>query len=415
MKPRLLVLSPYLPFPLNSGGNSAQFRLLKHLINYCDITICTEGTSQNLKGLSGLQSHFPTIQFLIVPQPYFKRKYLQLKSIIWRFLVPLLARLLKSTNSTNSYQNQIDKAINTSISNELLTFLSCQDLSLFDCIQVEFYEYLTAITTLSKHPNVVFIHHEVRFEVIGKLAMAQEVGNAAFTSINAIALHEIALLNKYRQIVVFSESDKDILVSNGLTSQAHVIPIPYLGPSCTVDKKHKEPPQLIFLGGYNHFPNFDGLIYFHKSIWPFVKQHFPHLQLTVIGNWPKSIRNAIHCDSDFTFLGFIDSLAEQLENSILIVPIRIGSGMRIKILDAVACGAAVISTPVGIDGIPLEHDSDCIIAETPNEFSQAIISLLNNPQIMASMANSAQRTLSEKLNANKIVQTRMALITNQAL
>lgn len=414
MKYRLLIITPYLPYPLNSGGNSAQYRLLKSLVNYCDITLCTEGTNQNLKGLPGLKASLPSINYQIVSQPFFKRWFLQFKSLVWKLLIPIYKRLFKSTNTSNTFQSQIGKALNSAISRELSSFLSSQDLSYYHCIQVEFFEYLNAIEVLANHSNVVFIHHEVRFEVIRKQAISLRIQQQTIQDfIQPIISHEISLLNRYRELVVFSESDKETLLYNGLGINARVIPIPYIAPSPLPSVQTNTKPHLVFLGGYNHFPNFDGLKYFHDEVWPIIRKQRPELSLNVIGNWPSVVQKTFQGNANFVFTGFIENLSDQLFNSILIVPIRIGSGIRIKILDAISSGAAVITTQAGLEGIPLKHNVDCLIAETPTDFLQAINILLSNPQYLTTLVNSAQKTLENELNIDRIINARLSIIANQ--
>lgn len=105
--------------------------------------------------------------------------------------------------------------------------------------------------------------------------------------------------------------------------------------------------------------------------------------------------------------GYVKDLHSFLQGSIFLVPIRIGSGMRMKILDAVLAGIPFITTTKGVEGIDFCHKQECLIADTPEKLSTAIIHLAQNPQEQEKLAKQAAEQLQNLYNPSKMLVQRM--------
>ena len=185
---------------------------------------------------------------------------------------------------------------------------------------------------------------------------------------------EIGLLNNCDAVVTLSKTDAQKLLNEGVhvpiyTSFAVV-------NECYNINSNNEDHVLSFVGPSIHSPNDIGLKWFLENCWSDLSKINPSYQLKIIGQWSEDKQNEIRQKyKNVEFLGFVPNLAEALNNTIMIVPITVGSGIRMKILEAASLGIPFVSTTVGAEGLPFENGRDCFKADTPESFVKAIVDL----------------------------------------
>jgi glycosyltransferase involved in cell wall biosynthesis len=141
-------------------------------------------------------------------------------------------------------------------------------------------------------------------------------------------------------------------------------------------------------------PNVDGVEYFCSQVWPAIKVEVPQARLRIVGRNPdRRVQNLAASDASIEVTGRVPSVVEHLRQSaVVIVPLRIGGGTRLKIYEAMATAKAVVSTTVGAEGLDVHHGRDIILADDPGSFSQAVIMLLRDPDLRRRYENSAAET-----------------------
>ena len=142
--------------------------------------------------------------------------------------------------------------------------------------------------------------------------------------------------------------------------------------------------------------NKDAVLYFWRDIFPILKKKHPHVRITFLGTSPpEEISRAAQEDARVNVTGFVDDIRPYLKQAaVMVVPIRIGSGTRLKILDAMAMGKAIVSTSVGCEGLAVTHGKDILIADAPGDFADRTVELLTNKDIRTKLQYNA-RCLSE--------------------
>lgn len=108
-------------------------------------------------------------------------------------------------------------------------------------------------------------------------------------------------------------------------------------------------------------------------------------------------------------MGYVEDLREYLNGSIVLVPIRIGSGMRMKILDAVSSMASFVTTTKGVEGIDLRHNEECLIADSATDFAAAVIRLEADKKLQVRLATQALKRLRELYNPQEMLERRLAV------
>lgn len=157
-------------------------------------------------------------------------------------------------------------------------------------------------------------------------------------------------------------------------------------------------PVLLFLGGMDWYPNRDAVEYFAGDILPKIRSSFPEARFVVAGrNPPAQFIEKFRYDPRIEFTGTVPDMRPYLAAArLVIVPLRIGGGTRIKILEACAAGKPVISTTIGAEGLNLEAGKEIILADEPARFASSVIDLLRDPDRSESLARSARTAVLER-------------------
>ena len=192
---------------------------------------------------------------------------------------------------------------------------------------------------------------------------------------------------------VCSAEDKDTLQQ--FCPEARVVVVPN-GVDIETFKPSGEretPNSLIYVGGLSWFPNRDAIMFFYREIWPLLKNELPGVSFNHIGKGrDRELEEFSKRDNNFKLAGFVDDIRPLVGSaSVYIVPLRVGGGTRLKILDAMAMGKAIVSTSVGAEGIRVEHEKEILIADDPEDFARKTIDLLKNAEYRTRLGENARK------------------------
>jgi O-antigen biosynthesis protein len=189
---------------------------------------------------------------------------------------------------------------------------------------------------------------------------------------------ELAAYRAADAVIVVGDRDERILRAAGDMPLLFTFPI-VMPTHSRSPGPHR--PELSFIGGFNHLPNLDGVRWFIKDIWPRVHEAIPDARFTIIGsNTPAEVR-AFGAMDGIEVLGFVQDTSSYLDRAaISIAPLRYGAGMKGKVVEAMAYGLPVVTTPVGVQGINAISGEHLLIADDAAEFAQAVTTLLNDPE-----------------------------------
>ena len=205
--------------------------------------------------------------------------------------------------------------------------------------------------------------------------------------------------------ICVSELDCEELRSLGKGALCRVVPngtdVDFFRP---VEAK-SEGPSLVFAGSMTWYPNSDAMTLFAERIWPLIKEQIPGIVMNVIGSYPPAeVVRLSQSDHQFKVLGFVDDVRPYISRaSVYVVPIRVGGGTRLKILDAMAMGKAIVSHPIGAEGLYVIHGKDIVIAEDPKSFADEVVELVHNEAKRRALATQARQTVVERYSWQGIV------------
>lgn len=155
---------------------------------------------------------------------------------------------------------------------------------------------------------------------------------------------------------------------------------------------------IVTLGTLHYPPNADGIRWFFQQVFPLVQQRVPSAHLIIIGKNPPQdfLQFAERCPDSVTVTGYVPDLEPYLaQSALMVVPVRAGGGMRVRILEAFARGMPVVTTTVGLEGIEAQPESEVLLADDPEAFAASVVRLLEDPQLRQCLSTNGRR-LAEK-------------------
>jgi len=166
----------------------------------------------------------------------------------------------------------------------------------------------------------------------------------------------------------------------------------------------EEPPaqSLVFVGAYSHQPNVDAVLWFCREILPQVRKLTPEVSLSIVGSSPTPDVLALSQVSGVEVLGAVPEVVPHLQSArVAIAPLRVGSGIKGKILEYMSCARAVVTTPIGAEGMGLTSGENIVIADGAEDFARAVARLLQNPEEALRIGQAARRFVLERHSLKK--------------
>lgn len=205
--------------------------------------------------------------------------------------------------------------------------------------------------------------------------------------------YEQRLLAHYDQAVVSTRQDHEALSAH---NKIHVVPNG-VDPDCAFVADGRAPNVIAFTGHISYFPNADAAIWFVNHVWPLVRRHVPDAQFWIIGADPPPAVRALTRHDGVVVTGRVPSIAHYLQQATLaIAPMQCGSGMQLKVLEAMACGAPIVVTPFALGGLDVCHGEHLLIAHNAAEFADQVTQLLRDRSLRRRLAANARRLVDEK-------------------
>lgn len=416
---KILIIIPYIPYPLDSGGNQALFFMIDRLRKIHDVSLCLDICKGRLIQhvdehkqtlVSQLREKWDNVNFYIYDgQKEYQKDVPKLGTycITMERLSALFNR--KFIKSYNKYLKKSSSFECPSRLNQgFLNYIYSISRGGFDYIQIEMYEYLYLVYLLPETAKRIFVHHEIRFIRnlnAMKLYEIPDLNNdILYRQLKSV---EIGALNEYDKVVTLSETDKRILSDYIKPDKLFPSPAGVCFSNTTVEFKPSK--EFVFVGSGDHYPNLDGLKWFADEVLPFLRNTNEIYKIHVVGKWSSKLQKEFNRHSEIIFHGFIEDLTSFLNGKISIVPLRIGSGMRIKILEAINAYSPFIATTKGVEGLELKNGTNCVIVDSPMQFAGEMRDLLNDVNRQEVMSISAHRFLELDYNNDNLVKKRLSI------
>jgi glycosyltransferase involved in cell wall biosynthesis len=283
----------------------------------------------------------------------------------------------------------------------------------FNIVQIGFIHMAQYIKLIPREIPVIIDTHNAEHLIMHRYCEAEEnLLKKVYLryQMEKLKRYEKKMCKKFDRCLTVSESDKSELISVcGKKASFSLIPngvdIDYYTP-IILSTREAYCTDLIYHGTMSGHMNVDAIIYFYEKILPHIRTEIPDVKLTIAGANPdKKLLNLANIDKNIVVTGAVEDMRPYVAGSkVVIVPLRIGGGTRLKILEAMAQEKPVVSTSVGCEGLEVIPDKDIIIANDPKEFADRTVKLLEDEGLRIKIGLNGRKLVEAKYDWRIIVE-----------
>jgi len=388
---KILMLTPYLPYPLLSGGQIRTYNLLKNLAPKHEITLLSfireKKENAYVSKLLEFCKDVKTIQ---------RRKAWDLRNIGLAGLTP--------------YPFLVSIYLSLSLKRLITQELAKNN---YDLIHAETF-YVMPNLPKTKVP-VLLVEQTIEYLVYQNFVKNFKwdvLKPFLYFDVSKIQLWEKHYWRQAARLATMSQEDKMIvqrsckkitidIVANGVDSS-------FFNKTKITKPKN---PTILFVGNFKWLPNKDAARFLTENIWPIIKKAIPLAKLWIVGKNPTAEILKLGCENKDVV---IDESVEDIRQafgsaSVLLAPIRNGRGTKYKVLEAMATGLPVVTTPLGAEGIEAVNNREIVIAQTAAELAKKTIEVLSDDSFSLAIANRAKKLVGQKYNW-KMISSHLDLI-----
>jgi glycosyltransferase involved in cell wall biosynthesis len=382
---RLLFLTETIPFPLDSGGRIKTYNTIRLLSRrhevHCHALV---RDAAHLSYEQDLAPHCTRLTLHYVP----RTKRTELAAVAWSQLArqPFVVR----------------RHFHAPVLRQLRALCRQQAFDAVYCDHLSMLEYGRRL-----HLPIVLDAHNVEFAIVRRHAATM-----GWSPLRMPAELEWRRLRRYERRryrecrLIYSVSATDAEVVRDMAGDGPhiaVLPIAVDVAAAPVVAPLTAAPEMLFVGGLHWPPNADAVSYFVREVLPLVRRAVPGARLTVVGKRPETIARRLGRTDGLRFTGHVGDVEPWFQASrVMVVPIRSGSGMRVKILDGLARGLPIVTTAIGCEGIDASDGTDLLVADTADDFARQVVRVLQDRPLAEALALSGRQLARRRYDVSAI-------------
>ena len=386
---KVLFLISQLPYPPDTGAKARSYNLIRELSSRHEIYLITFGDPRKEKvKIRDMEKYCRQVEVVThLDYSSFAKKY---TSLFVNLFSPFPYTVKKY------YSARMEERISSLIKREGFGLIHC------DSLQVSL-----NLLNISPPPDKLLTEHNVESIILKRYY--EKEGNFlkkmyVYLQWRKLKRYEESACQKFKGCVAVSDEDKRILEKmssrNDIAVVSNGVDCSYFIPSTEKIKNN----GLVFTGSMDWLPNEDAMLYFISEIYPRIKFDIPEVCLTIAGKNPsQTLLNLGKRDDSINVTGIVEDIRPYIAQAALcIVPLRIGSGTRLKIMEAMAMGKPIVSTSIGSEGIGVNPGRDIILADDPVKFAQKVVELLRDPSLCRRLGKAGKRLAEERYDWKSI-------------
>jgi len=392
---RVLLLTETVPWPLDSGGRIKTWHTLRALARehevYCHAFVRTP--AQGAAALGPLQQVCTSAVLHLVPRSPMREGWHVARSLATGLPVTV----------ARHFDARAMREVARACREDRIEILYCDHLSMF--------EY-------GRRLDIPIVHdaHNVEHRIVrrhaGTLAPGDPRRLVLAREWRRLRQYEAAMYRRAR--LVFAVSDVDAAEIRSLSGgTVPVVPVPIAVDAGSIlpVERIADDPQVLFVGALDWPPNADAVSYWLEAIWPRVRVGRPDARFVVVGRGGAPLARRWHGVSGVQFTGWVADVEPWFRSSrVTVAPLRAGSGMRVKILDAFARGVPVVATRIGVEGIEVEPGVHALIEDDPAAIAAAVVRLLQDRPLAEGLATAARRLVVERYDVSAVGRLQLAAV-----
>jgi sugar transferase (PEP-CTERM/EpsH1 system associated) len=382
---KLLFLSPYLPYPPQTGGPRRLHGLLNELSRRHDVSLLAftapdEDTDSALRAIGEYCTEVVTVENDRVDRAlaldHKRKRAIQSRSLLHPHSYERLIY----------HQPRFQQALDV-----------MADKGDFDVITTE--SVLMTGYRLSRTARHVLDEHNIEYDILRRTTVAERPSvRKLYSWANYMKLRreERAAWQQFDGITLTSTRDEQMVHRDAPGKRTAVIPngvdTEFFRPSAVPI----EPGTILFFGAINYYPNTEGLLFFLDEVFPLVKRQQPSARLLIVGQQPPPAIASRAAD-DVIVTGLVDDVRPYIERAaVVIAPLRIGGGTRLKIVEAMAMGKPIVATHLGAEGLEVKDGKDILLADTAENFAGQVARVLSDAALARRLGEAARHSAESK-------------------
>jgi polysaccharide biosynthesis protein PslH len=387
----ILYICPRFPYPTNQGDKVVVYNHLKFLSKKNKITLLSfMQDEKEMDGISHLSSYCSRIEV------FKKRKNFTLLNFIFAI-----------------YKSDPFTAIRYYSPKMLERSKGLIESGRFDIVHVAFYymgQYaINKNIAVPKTTALILDTHNIEYLIYSRCArLTKNPFLKIYAGLEALRIkrYELSIYRKFDKCIAFSGLDKNNIARLSGASNVEVNPACIELPSqCEADcSMPQEENAIIYFGLLSTLANDDAIRFFYERIWPLVKRDAPDTKFIIAGKSPGKYVRSLTKDPDLRLAGYVSDIRSLLKKTALvIVPLRLGGGIRLKILESWALGKAVVSTSIGAEGLEVSNGLDIVIADSVVDFAREVVGLLKDQKRRSRIGEEGFRKATEYYSPDKVI------------
>jgi glycosyltransferase involved in cell wall biosynthesis len=374
----ILFVTQVLPYPLDAGAKVRAYYMLRHLARHHRVTLASlVGATNREDAVTHLAGFCEAVHTVLIHRSFFR----DVVSVLVGMAIRRAALILRDRST--AFRDLIRRLVGG---------------TRFDAIHVDQIKAAQHVMGITCAPRLIDMHN-VYHEVIAGMAELAPPGwrrRLLRREAQTMARYEGQVCSGFNEILAVTVRDAQRLTEmvagrrpvTAIPICVDPIETPMIAPAA-------ESRDLLCLGAMFYPPNVDSVLWFVREIFPSIRREIADAQLRIVGPRPdRAILRAAAADNCIQVMGYVKDVAPQLAvSAALMVPLRAGSGMRVKILDAMARGIPVVSTILGAEGIAATNGENILLADRTDDFARATVRLLRDIELRRRVAQNARHLI----------------------
>lgn len=366
---KVLLLTQVLPYPPDSGPKVKTYNVLKYLAQHHEVTLASFVRGDQSGDVDHLRQFCTAVHVVSMERGLVNDGLAMAHSLIssqpWMMvrddrsaMRALVDRLARETPFDVAHADQLNMA--------QYAARVAQARKILDAHNALWLLYKRLAETMSPGPRKRLLNRDWKL----------------------LKIYEGRLCREFDAVLAVSEEDKHALLEamraekdgQGDTSKITVIPIAVDGDEVTPVPRNPNADHILHIGTMYWPPNIDGVKWFIAEVLPHIRKERPAVVFDVVGaRPPQELQDVSKADPRINVTGYVEDPLPYLQQAgVMVVPLRAGGGMRVKILNAMAQALPIVTTTLGCEGIAVEHGKHVLIADTPEDFARATLQLLDD-------------------------------------
>jgi len=375
---RLLFITPRPTYPLDSGDRIRMYHLIKNLAKNHQIYLISfiEDKGQS-KAMDRMREFCGAVR--CVYRPGYARTNIVRK--VFKFFAG------GSYFIDDFYSEEMRRIIKEMVS-------TCKfDLVHFDFIEVgQYVDDIKGIPTVLTEHDIFYLKTQRYLKA--KQPFLERLGT--LREWMKLYQYEPKIWDKFDHVIATSTHDAAMIKSRRPNTKVSVVPNGVDTEFFNIKEFEKEATDeisLVYTGTLNNIANRDAVLFFYHKIFHLIREEIPDIKWYVVGKNPSSgIQELAKKDPAIIVTGLVEDVRPYIAKAaIYVAPIRIGSGTRLKILEAMSMKKAVVSTSIGCEGLNIEHNKNILIADNPQQFANLVIRAINDQSLRSRLGENGRR------------------------